>query len=110
MKVHYLNPGISEPTTEDLQLLTAGLFVKLCLAVWRDPYGAYTWRMKKADDEHHFYLGIEIKPGTQMRMEIPMIFWDKASTAKELTELPLYDGHTYLQIVERLDQYLRIYD
>lgn len=108
MKVHYLHPGNSEPATEDLQLLTAALFIKLCFAVWRDPYGANVWRMIKEDDEHHFYLGIGTEPGAQMRMKIPIVFWEKSEFAKQITKLPAYDGHSFSQIVERLDNFLRI--
>lgn len=108
MKIHYLHHENNIPATEELQLLNAALFIKLCLAVWRDPYGASVWRMINADDEHSFYLGIGTEPGAQMRMKIPIIFWEKSEFAKLVNKLPDYDGHSYVEIVERLENFLRI--
>lgn len=108
MKVHYMHPGNPDPSQNELLKLTTVIYIKLCLAVWRDPYGAKVWRMKKSGDDDHFYLGIGTKPGEQMRMEIPIQFWENAVFAKELTRLPIYDGHDLTEIIERMDQFLRI--
>ena len=108
MGIHYLYHENSDSSENELRKLTIVLYIKLCLAVWRDPYGAKVWRMKKSEDDDHFYLGIGTKPGEQMRMEIPIEFWENAVFAKELNRLPLYDGHDLPEIIERMDQFLRI--
>jgi hypothetical protein len=101
-------PSQIEPEiTTETKLLQA-FFVKLCLAVWRDPYGAPVWRSEKIDDPNFFYLGIGFEPGEQMRMIISYHLWELTSFAKNLDEPPTFDGHTDLDILPRLNKFLRM--
>lgn len=64
------------------------------------------WRSKKHSDgssfDGWFLLGIGTTPGKQMTYHLPNILWDECSHAETLEQAPFFDGHTSVDVLERL--------
>lgn len=84
------------------------LFITLC-RIARDKFKV--WRSKTYNNdtsliqgviEDKFILGINIEPDKQITYYIPLCKWDICNFAITLTECPSYDGHTSINVLDRL--------
>jgi hypothetical protein len=64
------------------------------------------WRAQQHHDgssfEGWFILGIGDQPGQQITYHLPMRLWDEAAFVKTLHRAPRWDGHTSLDVIERI--------
>jgi hypothetical protein len=68
------------------------------------------WRSKLHSDgtsiDGWFVMGIGTDPGRQITYHLPMASWDSASFATDRERAPEFDGHTSMDVLKRLEQYL----
>jgi len=78
------------------------LYQTLCATYHKNP----VWKSKKHHDgtsfDGWFIMGINWEKGKQISYHLPMKYWNKTKFADELTEAPLWDGHTPADVVKRL--------
>lgn len=65
------------------------------------------WRSKVHSDgihsyEEYFLMGINYEKGEQISYHLPMRLWDTADFAETLDIAPPFDGHTSLNVLERI--------
>lgn len=88
------------------------LFITLCKLIAHSNYGAYqenpVWKSKKHSNgtsfEGWFILGIDGTKGKQITYHLPVSKWDECSFADELPFAPEWDGHTSVDVLQRLKQ------
>lgn len=76
---------------------------------YQDYTDAFVWRSEYHSDgskyEGWFVLGMgdeSANAGTQITYHLPMELWDRCAFAETLDRCPAFDGHTYLDVIERL--------
>lgn len=90
------------------------LFIALCKALLNDGTRPIdVWRSKQhyigADGKSEgmypdsFILGIGSKPGSQITYHLPLLYWDETDFAETLEHAPQWDGHSSLNVIERLE-------
>ncbi len=70
-------------------------------------YSKEVWRSKTHGDgkpayEGWFILGIGREKGEQISYHIPLSRWDETDFAETLPQAPVWDGHTSVDVLERL--------
>lgn len=84
------------------------LFIALCRIINSPEYyinkekkGAYSvWRVDGKNG--WFCMGLGLIKGCQVTYHLPMSKWEECHFAAELEVIPLYDGHTSADVLERL--------
>lgn len=87
------------------------IFIQLCAIhdTLASEYGEpdyVAWKTKVHSDgsvwEGSFLLGIGKEKGKQITYHLPMSYWNELFWAKELDKAPEWDGHTSVDVLERL--------
>ena len=64
------------------------------------------WRSKTHADgtmyNGWFVMGIGKEKGEQISYHLPLAYWDETHFAETLEQAPVFDGHTSLDVLERL--------
>lgn len=98
-------------TFSDLYAHRIALFIALAgKIIVRDeegePNGVEVWRSKLHSDgtsfDGWFILGINKEAGKQITYHLPMEEWENTEFAETLDKAPEFDGHTPVDVVERL--------
>ena len=90
------------------------LFVALCNQVNRNPNSPvnHVWKsLRHSDDtpmyEGYFIMGLNTKPGEQITYHLPVKdYWDLTQGIVEVERPPIYDGHTALDVLNRIKELL----
>jgi hypothetical protein len=92
------------------------LFVTLCRSIHMPQMRSVgnpsdnksVWRSKKHSDGSEwsgwFILGIGTIPGNQITYHLPEKMWDMTSFVPVLEKAPTFDGHTYQDVINRLQK------
>jgi hypothetical protein len=86
------------------------LFIALCKIINKDPQYQNSdyavWKSKRDSDgserDGWFLLGIGYENGSQITYHLPLSKWDECFFAAELRSAPDWDGHTSVEVLERL--------
>lgn len=100
-------------TFDELYDHRIGLYISLCktlasINAMLPPGESYRsiWRSKLHGDgssfEGWFILGINKVPGQQITYHLPLSRWDETDFAAILEKAPEFDGHTPVDVLERL--------
>lgn len=97
-------------TMDELYEHRYALFIALCkhfLAAYEDSFVVpEVWRSSYNSDgsqyEGYFLLGINTKPGEQISYHLPMKLWFDTGFAQTVDRAPEFDGHTAVDVLERL--------
>jgi hypothetical protein len=82
------------------------LFISMCKLLKKD--GTLDiWRsIRHSDgtmDKDWFIMGVNKGSGMQISYYLPISMWDKTMWAETLDRAPEYDGHTSVEVLERLN-------
>ena len=83
------------------------LFIKLCQVINSHEYrDSIIWRSKLHSDgssfDGWFIMGIFEDKGKQITYHLPMERWKDTEFARTLEKAPEFDGHTHLDVLERI--------